>query len=319
MSFDNRMPTSGEDYLRMVRAQARLIPEVTIAESSRSQAHLAVKNTSFKYRTDWKSCEPAPPGCAPTPEWKLQFMIEFRQAREKLLRDKEKRKMEGKMDKVKHDPKGQQQNESRIPQHRDARSPILPKTSQHADIKLPGIQDDRGWRALLYGPPPMPISAAEQTHHNDNSSIHETAIPNTTAQEQQGVHSDENSSTTTTSITSDTSAANSTPQPRHSQGLVPTPQFLLRLNQGHLMILLRYHLRWIAEDNITVEQGRWLYALLMKLDPLVESDQVAALRNLAKKCSRIRKRLNADSGNQLAMVNMIITIVNQQFGQGDLE
>lgn len=38
-----------------------------------------------------------------------------------------------------------------------------------------------------------------------------------------------------------------------------------------------------------------MYALLMKLDPLVESDQVAVLRNLAKKCSRIRSHLNVSN------------------------
>ncbi|KAF9322282.1 gem (nuclear organelle) associated protein 2 [Podila horticola] len=103
------------------------------------------------------------------------------------------------------------------------------------------------------------------------------------------------------------------------QGKPPTPLFLLKLNQGHLIVLLRFFLRWLAENDVTEQEGRWMYALLMKLDPLVESDQVAVLRNLAKKCSRIRSHLNRDSGNKLATVNMVITIVNQQFGQGDLE
>ncbi|KAF9362055.1 hypothetical protein BGX34_006715, partial [Mortierella sp. NVP85] len=75
-------------------------------------------------------------------------------------------------------------------------------------------------------------------------------------------------------------------------GMIPQPQFMAMLNQGHLIRLLKYHLHWLAEDDITDHEGIWLYALLLKLDPLVESDEISLLRNLAKKCSRIRSHLN---------------------------
>ncbi|KAG0377089.1 hypothetical protein BGX24_006742 [Mortierella sp. AD032] len=67
------------------------------------------------------------------------------------------------------------------------------------------------------------------------------------------------------------------------------------------------------------DPGKWLYAVFLKLDPLVESDQVAVLRNMAKKCARIRSHFNSGSGSKLATVNMVITIVARLFGQGDLE
>ncbi|KAG0071881.1 gem (nuclear organelle) associated protein 2 [Linnemannia elongata] len=99
----------------------------------------------------------------------------------------------------------------------------------------------------------------------------------------------------------------------------PSPQFLIRLDQGHLIQLLKYHLRWLAEDDLQENEEKWLYALFLKLDVLVESDQVAVLRNIAKKCARIRSHFHSDSGSKLATVNMVITIVARLFGQGDLE
>ncbi|KAG0370622.1 gem (nuclear organelle) associated protein 2 [Gamsiella multidivaricata] len=103
------------------------------------------------------------------------------------------------------------------------------------------------------------------------------------------------------------------------QGMMPQPRFLMRLNQGHLIQLLKYHLRWLAEDDVSEQEGRWMYALFLKLDPLVESDQTSILRSLAKKCARIRSHLNSDSGSKLATINMVITIVARLFGQSDLE
>jgi len=48
--------------------------------------------------------------------------------------------------------------------------------------------------------------------------------------------------------------ATSTSSIPESQGKPPTPQFLLKLNQGHLIALLRFFLRWLAEDDVKEQE-----------------------------------------------------------------
>ncbi|KAI9237796.1 MAG: survival motor neuron interacting protein 1-domain-containing protein [Podila humilis] len=299
MSNNDRLPTSGEDYLRMVKAQARACPDVIVAKASHAQVHLAVKNTSSKYRTDWMSCKPAPEGYAPTAEWKDQFMKEFRLARASLMRYKDgqgrsKRRKTGLKEAELHNTSPSSLSSSSSLSSTSSRISASLDNQRIPQVQVvPNVKDERGWRILIYG---------SDTVKQASTSISDMSLVAKQGDSMAQIQA--------------TSAASSIPE---SQGKPPTPHFLLKLNQGHLIVLLRFFLRWLAENDVTEQEGRWMYALLMKLDPLVESDQVAVLRNLAKKCSRIRSHLNSDSGNKLATVNMVITIVNQQFGQGDLE
>ncbi|KAI8594543.1 survival motor neuron interacting protein 1-domain-containing protein [Dissophora ornata] len=335
--MDEMLPSSGEEYLRMVKAQARSCPAVVIAP--KAEQYLSVKNTSRKYRTDWNSCRPAPEGCAPSTEWKEHFMNEFGVARSNLKRHqqqppqgptaKRRKSRREEVSTVSNNSSEQDQqyptpdlgssNESASLSSPSKTAPAS-SISSSAHIDIPNMFDEQGWRALLYGPgagagsttrPAVPVVVASSTA-NEREAIATTTTTNT-PQEVTSVTS------ASTSILDSTTLPATATAITISQGILPQPQFLVRLNQGHLIQLLKYHLRWMAEDDVTEHQGKWLYALFLKLDPLVESDQVSILRSLAKKCSRIRSHLHSDSGSKLATVNMVITIVAQLFGQSDLE
>ncbi|KAK3837107.1 MAG: survival motor neuron interacting protein 1-domain-containing protein [Linnemannia elongata] len=255
--MDNMLPSSGEEYLRMVKAQARKCPAVVVASGAGAQKHLAAKNTSRKYRTDWQSCLPAPEGCAPTPEWKDQFMKDFTAARASLKRYKQSQERQAKRGgggaggggvRSKQDKRNEQvaikkDEQDNIPELDSTQPPSSSTSSKPAaatshPVVLPKMHDEQKWRTLLYGPTPSPSAPVSQV-----------------------------ASTTTAVLT----------------------------------------------------EEKWLYAVFLKLDVLVESDQVAVLRNIAKKCARIRSHFHSDSGSKLATVNMVITIVARLFGQGDLE
>ncbi|GJJ75544.1 gem associated protein 2 [Entomortierella parvispora] len=241
------LPSSGEEYLRMVRAQAESCPNVVVAKGA--DQFLSVKNTSWKYRTDWKSCVPAPEGCTPTEPWRDQFMAEFELARKALMNRKQQ---------------ASYGHSATVDIDRGTRS----AKSNPPYQRLPDLQDEDAWRLIMYGP--------QDQSFEDKPSL-------------------------------------------ESSGGAPRPQFLIRLNQGCVMRLLKYHLRWLRANDISEQEGRWLYALLLKLDPLLESHDIAVLRSLAKKCSYIRSHLNSESGHKLASVNMVITVVARLFGQNDLE
>ncbi|KAG0264850.1 gem (nuclear organelle) associated protein 2 [Mortierella polycephala] len=355
--MEDMLPSSGEEYLRMVKAQARSCPAVVVAVTAKE--HLSVRNTSEKYRTDWNSCRPAPEGCAPSKEWKEQFMKEFGIARASLKRYQQTQERNLKRIRAhgpletctssassavlssstsspvvttNQDQRDHQQDHHAPSRASDGRTLVsTPSLSIRAPLPIPKLTNEQEWRRLLYGPEnPAPSKATIPLVAIDNKDI-TTAIQPETFTESIST-STAGSSTSTSTNTASLLPSSSIHVPddtvllariarskRQELGISPEPQFLIRLDQGYLMRLLKYHLRWMTEDDVTDHEGKWLYALFLKLDPLVESDQVATLRNLAKKCSRIRSRLNKNSGSKLATVNMVITIVSQLFGQGDLE
>ncbi|KAG0244627.1 gem (nuclear organelle) associated protein 2 [Actinomortierella wolfii] len=92
----------------------------------------------------------------------------------------------------------------------------------------------------------------------------------------------------------------------------------MRLHQGQVIQLLHYHTKWLSSDNLSDREGQWLYALFLRLDPLVESDEVSILRSVAKKCALIRSHMTRESGSKLASVNMVITLVARVYGQADM-
>ncbi|KAF9293225.1 gem (nuclear organelle) associated protein 2 [Linnemannia elongata] len=323
--MDNMLPSSGEEYLRMVKAQARKCPAVVVASGAGAQKHLAAKNTSRKYRTDWQSCLPAPEGCAPTPEWRGQFMKDFNAARARLKRYKQSQERQARRGagggaggggggaRSKQEKNKEQENDEQdnIPELDSTQPPSSstyskPVTVTAHSVVIPKMHDEQKWRTLLYGSTPLPSAPVSQI------------ALTTTAEVTEGT------STTITAATTTTVPATPRPTPTSTgairqEWMSPSPQFLIRLDQGHLIQLLKYHLRWLAEDDLQENEEKWLYALFLKLDVLVESDQVAILRNIAKKCARIRSHFHSDSGSKLATVNMVITIVARLFGQGDLE
>ncbi|KAF9959330.1 gem (nuclear organelle) associated protein 2 [Modicella reniformis] len=348
--MDDMLPSTGEEYLRMVRAQARSCPAVAIAP--RAQEYLSVKNTSLKYRTDWNSCRPAPEGCAPSAEWKEHFMKEFKEAKASLKRRQQSPKKTAKRRKTLNqalltatgettssvDTGDTQSQSPGIPgtEDSDRTTPALSPPStppfsvrNSTSIVVPKMFDEKRWRSLLYGSTTnakvktIKGTTTGQEADSLSSTTHaESSVPTETSIEFASISGSTivSDSPLTKHLEPNQRAESSMSTARiQVQGMIPQPQFLVLLNQGHLIQLLKYHVRWLAEDDITDHEGKWLYALLLKLDPLVEFDQVSLLRNLAKKCSRIRSHLNSELGSKLATVNMVITIVAQLFGQNDLE
>ncbi|KAF9581871.1 gem (nuclear organelle) associated protein 2 [Lunasporangiospora selenospora] len=414
------LPSSGEEYIRMVRAQAKSCPVVVVASSAKVKEHLAVKNTSHRYRITWNSCVPAPEGCAPTEEWKAVFLKDFEIARRSLRQFQEchrlveeeeatiktvemtrqssktpktlQKRMNvrpfgaietdlsllggqdlGGDEKVDSEPLefdrdedqkerqeeeeedgGDDDGEQGVTRTTETRTCPVPQGRETESIPLPRMNDQTGWRTLLYGQPttsdlstsatktkePAKASKAAAVlavigtaNSQESSDSMQPAISSAAVMadeagtgqgQEQGREQGKGKGQTpgqeenTPGVTND---APSTIPSRLSEkkGMRPEPRFLIRLNQGHLFRLLQYHMRWMAEDDMTEQEGKWLYAIFLKLDRLVESDEVSILRNMAKKCARIRSHLHIESGSKLATVNMVITIVARFFGQEDLE
>ncbi|KAJ3053140.1 gem (nuclear organelle) associated protein 2 [Rhizophlyctis rosea] len=102
----------------------------------------------------------------------------------------------------------------------------------------------------------------------------------------------------------------------------PLLGIVAQLDQGQAISLLKYHLKWLSTDDISNSQLRWLFALFSRVDPLLTGDEVSVVRDVCRKCRRIRaslarRKVGADDV-RIAGLNMIISVVGGPFQQRDL-
>ena len=97
----------------------------------------------------------------------------------------------------------------------------------------------------------------------------------------------------------------------------PTLSTLSQINHPTSLMLIQYHLKWLKNNEIRQNQGIWLFSCLLRLDPLLTSDQISILRDLSRRCIHIRDNCIPFSMNFI-MASILITIISQVFGQKDL-
>ena len=83
-------------------------------------------------------------------------------------------------------------------------------------------------------------------------------------------------------------------------------------------VLLGYNIRWLEEGGFTSHRGRWLYALLVKLEKPLIPEMCSLLRNLARTCIKLRSQLPSPDNPSLLQLNLFICLVGRYFDQTDL-
>ncbi|CAG8438639.1 9719_t:CDS:2 [Diversispora eburnea] len=82
----------------------------------------------------------------------------------------------------------------------------------------------------------------------------------------------------------------------------------------------------LPNTGMTITKSQWIFALFIRIDQLLTSNQMVILREMCRKCITIRKNLviRKDLMKELFTVvttmtslNMIITIIRNYFGQQD--
>lgn len=82
--------------------------------------------------------------------------------------------------------------------------------------------------------------------------------------------------------------------------------------------LLEYHVQWLKTSTFTEHRGRWLYALLAKLEKPLKPEMGSLIRNLARTCSTLRSKLASPDDPLLIQLNLFICVVGRYFDQTDL-
>ena len=69
------------------------------------------------------------------------------------------------------------------------------------------------------------------------------------------------------------------------------------LAQEQVIAFLELNTQWLESQAPTINQLRWLYSALVRLDDVIEADNVALLRTLAKSCIAMRDQIVCSYAN----------------------
>jgi len=97
----------------------------------------------------------------------------------------------------------------------------------------------------------------------------------------------------------------------------PLMSTILNIKQAVLHDLLEWSVGWLRE-GFSVEQGRWLYALLSCVVTPLTPEMGDTVRQCVLVCSQLRAQLDSPSHPHLAALNLLITICSRHFSQQDL-
>ncbi|KAI8821526.1 survival motor neuron interacting protein 1-domain-containing protein [Fimicolochytrium jonesii] len=336
---DGAVPASGLQYLKMVRAQANACPQVVRVDypSHKQQNHgqnptttTMVPDIRHQYFTaqNFQATSrqaPTPPHLRPTPEWLASFLARFEALR------------------------------STLAAHRKA----LLESGNMTSMYKPHPANERAWKTFCYGDGDgergasagSSLSGAQTAEeggsdHLAKRKIGQLHLPETHAAKRARMDQQQEGGGDTTAMdidadvdTNQTDASEAmesipileeeeeeegqsvpTPPPRNDRE--PCTNIVVRLEQGETIRLLNFHAKWLNETtSISEDQGQWLFALLLRLDPLLTADELAILRILCKTCRRLRSAMATDltlEDPRTASLNMVVAIVGRVFGQLDL-
>lgn len=98
----------------------------------------------------------------------------------------------------------------------------------------------------------------------------------------------------------------------------PVVSLISNFDHELTMRLIIYCTRWL-NNNIPEQISTWIFALLVKLDDILESSDAATVRDLAVRAKKINAKGDVVGETTRATNDFIILIVSMFFGQRDLE
>ncbi|CAD6196365.1 unnamed protein product [Caenorhabditis auriculariae] len=101
-------------------------------------------------------------------------------------------------------------------------------------------------------------------------------------------------------------------------GTPPTLATVKSIKPKNVNDLIPLVVEWAEAEGLSRPLREWLFALLLVVEKPLLPDVIAALRDLAKMCRRLRSLLPEDRKAESLEFSMFITIVANYFGQKDL-
>lgn len=206
---------------------------------------------------------------------------------------------------------------------------------QNAAHKLPPVGDRAAWRAIMIsgrdhhdniGPEPEPVvspggrSQSGATLSEESGEGHQRTPGGGSAQGAGGGGDEAGSD----SLDGEAEAC--------LKCAPPSWETIARLKVSVAARLICDHGSWLANPQRVYDGGaRWLFMLLARVDDVLDADTMSAVRHVLRVASQERCRLGAElasagvdlvseevhHNNQLAQLNILITLCGKYFGQDD--
>ena len=102
--------------------------------------------------------------------------------------------------------------------------------------------------------------------------------------------------------------------------VAPSTSLLLQFDQVMTQRVLAYQIDWLKSCNqISTEAGKWIFALLARIDKPLSVDSSSMIRDLYRIVANMRSFLASSeiTDDKLAVLNTLITVSGLYFGQAD--
>ncbi|KAJ3034838.1 gem (nuclear organelle) associated protein 2 [Rhizophlyctis rosea] len=346
-------PMSASHYLRLVRQEAAACPQVVVAPTSaipifEKASNSDIPNVRDVFRGGFQEGDDVPAVYKPSQEWERTFLDKFEKLRNVVAQCVQRQYEFERPFEV--PPKGDRAwrvfcyGESTTKTSRELRAQKATRRKERATQSAadePAFTEAMEVDTATYEDL-QPVIAEEEGVEEGEIEEEEDGVAEASAgvvdEETSDNMEDQNETEQPLSVHLRVTNETSPPPPAKKQKVehtfedegpsldeVDTDPYLdlvAYLTQGQAIQLLKYHLQWLSNDDVTNQQLRWLFALLARIDPLLTGDEISVVREMCRKCRRIRARLAAQGVKEveprIAGLNMIIAIVGGPFAQGDL-
>ncbi|MBN3302852.1 GEMI2 protein, partial [Amia calva] len=92
-------------------------------------------------------------------------------------------------------------------------------------------------------------------------------------------------------------------------GFPPLLSIVSRFSQVLVTTVLEHLISWFGERDFCPELGRWLYALLACLEKPLLPEAHSLIRQLARRCSEVRAKIESKEDENVSALNLLICLV----------
>jgi len=100
---------------------------------------------------------------------------------------------------------------------------------------------------------------------------------------------------------------------------LPLLDYIVSFEEFTITSLIENHINWLIESGFSLHRAHWIYALLVRLEKPLLPETSSKLRELILFCCKERSQIppNDKTNPLLPSLNILITIIDKYFGQGD--
>ncbi|PRP89370.1 hypothetical protein PROFUN_01233 [Planoprotostelium fungivorum] len=316
---------SGFDYLRRVREEASVLPRIVVSKKIVQKTYETNRNRFHRLP---ESCPPPPPDFKVSQTWKEEMKSWFSSLRSSYEQacDQNQRAKRIKLDQVPH-----QNNiyawstfcfgEGGKAKKKEEAERVVTETITVTTI----VEDEKVVQMDVAETTEIRTTDASNTDNSITEEGEEGEIvlegeEKDGTEEKQKMETGEKVEETTQTQVVDNKEETKDKEKEKSEPIVlqshrPLSSYLMNLNYNTVQDVLRHHIHWLNDTELTTERAVWLFALLTKLEVPLHPETQGSLQALLYKLCLMRSQLRSHDEEMAAPIIILIEIITEIFGQ----